>query len=109
MTAMPASPRRKRRRFGVLAGLASVVVEAVAVGRLGYPPAGNVVVRCREGHLFTTLWVPGGSVKSVRLGPWRFQRCPVGGHWSLVTPVRRADLSFRQRRLAAARRDIRIP
>jgi hypothetical protein len=104
-----ASPRAKRRGLGVVVGVASTAVEAIAVRRLGYPVAGNVVVRCRAGHLFTTLWVPGGSVKSIRLGWWRLQRCPVGRHWSFVTPVRRTDLSRGQRLLADRRKDIRIP
>ena len=70
---------------------------------------GNVVVRCRRGHLFTTIWVPGVSLKSVRLGWWRFQRCPVGGHWSLVTPVKESGLSEEERRSAHAVKDARIP
>jgi hypothetical protein len=104
-----ATRRRRRRWAGLLVAATSIAVEAAAVRRLGYPPAGNVVVRCREGHLFTTLWVPGASLKSFRLGWWRFQHCPVGRHWSLVTPVRRADLTPEQQRLADASRDIRIP
>ena len=75
----------------------------------GYRLAGNVVVRCRKGHLFTTIWVPGASLKSVRLGWWRFQRCPVGRHWSFVTPVRRSGLTDDQRRTAGETKDIRIP
>ena len=75
----------------------------------GYRMAGDVVVRCREGHLFTTIWVPGASLKSVRLGLWRFQRCPVGRHWSIVTPVKRAELTEDERRTASENRDIRIP
>ncbi len=71
--------------------------------------AGSVVVRCRRGHLFTTIWIPGVSVKSARLLAWRFQRCPVGSHWSLVTPVREADLTEEELRLAHERRDIRLP
>jgi hypothetical protein len=100
---------RRRRKAGMLLGAVTTAIEALAIVRLGYPPAGNVVVRCREGHLFTTLWVPGASVKSARLGWWRVQRCPVGRHWSLVHPVRRADLSPWQRRAAGRRRDIRVP
>ena len=92
-----------------MAGACSVAVEAIAIRRLGYPVAGNVVVRCREGHLFTTIWIPGASLKSLRLGLWRVQRCPVGRHWSLVTPVRRTDLTPVKRRLADGRKDIRIP
>jgi hypothetical protein len=85
------------------------LLTTVVMRRRGYPLGGNVVVRCRRGHLFTTIWVPLASLKSVRLGWWRFQRCPVGEHWSLVTPVKDSDLSRRQRRHARARRDIRIP
>ena len=75
----------------------------------GYRIAGNVVVRCRQGHLFTTIWVPGASLKSVRLGWWRVQRCPVGRHWSIVTPVRRSELTEDELRTASENRDIRIP
>ena len=75
----------------------------------GYPIGGNLVVRCRAGHLFTTIWIPGVSVKAVRLGWWRIQRCPVGGHWSVVTPVREADLTGDEQRLAGEARDVRIP
>jgi hypothetical protein len=89
--------------------LASVLVEVLATwlrsGRLG----GHVVVRCRDGHLFTTLWIPAASVKSVRLGPWRLQRCPVGHHWTVVSPVNEANLTEEERRTAAEHRDIRLP
>jgi hypothetical protein len=89
--------------------VASVLLEAVATrlrsGRFG----GNLVVRCRRGHLYTTIWIPGASLKSARLGWWRFQRCPVGNHWSFVTPVRDADLSEEQKRAARENTDIRIP
>ena len=74
-------------------------------GKLG----GRVVVRCRQGHLFTTLWIPGASLKSVRLGPWRVQRCPVGRHWSVVTPVKEASLSSSELDAARSTRDARIP
>lgn len=69
----------------------------------------DIVVRCRQGHLFTTTWLPGVSFKAVRLGPNRFQHCPVGHHWSLVTPVPEADLSEEDRRAAAEHHDTRIP
>ena len=75
----------------------------------GYAPAGNVVVRCRQGHLFTTIWIPGASVKAARLGWWRFQRCPVGRHWSLVTPVKESNLTEDEKRLAGEHKDVRIP
>jgi hypothetical protein len=101
---------RGKKRRKVLAGIVLLNVAGTLVARLrGYRVGGNVIVRCREGHLFTTLWIPGGSLKAVRLGWWRIQRCPVGRHWSVVTPVREADLSPRQRRSARKRHDLRIP
>jgi hypothetical protein len=59
--------------------------------------------------LFTTIWIPGASVKSLRLGWWRFQHCPVGSHWSIVTPVKKSDLTEEQKRSAGEHKDIRIP
>jgi hypothetical protein len=100
-------PRRRRRAFVI--GAAFVAVEAAAVKLRAGKLAGNVVVRCRAGHLFTTIWIPGGSLKSVRLGLWRLQRCPVGGHWSLVTPVDPAGLTDEELQAARENRDIRLP
>jgi hypothetical protein len=97
----------KRTVIGAVIGL-HVIGTLAARGR-GYNMGGNVVVRCRQGHLFTTIWVPGASIKSLRLGWARFQHCPVGKHWSLVTPVKPDDLTDEQRRSAAENRDIRIP
>ena len=76
------------------AGIVVLVFRAAVVARrLGYKVGGDVVVRCREGHLFTTIWIPGGSFKAIRLGLVRFQYCPVGEHWTFVTPVRDSDLT----------------
>ena len=92
-----------------------VMIVAILVGgtlvarRLGYKVGGNVVVRCRQGHLFTTLWIPGVKLKALDLGIARIQRCPVGKHWSLVTPVRDSDLSDEDRRSAGEHHDVRIP
>lgn len=86
-----------------------VLFESAALKLRGGRMAGNVVVRCRDDHLFTTLWIPGGSLKSLRFGWWRFQRCPVGKHWSIVTPVKTADLTEDENRIASENRDIRIP
>ena len=79
--------------------------------RKGYSQgdAANVVVRCREGHLFTTIWIPGVSVKSIKLGWYRFLYCPVGRHWTLVKPVRNEDLTDDELRTAYEHQDIRIP
>jgi hypothetical protein len=91
-----------------------VVVALYVVGTLvarkrGYNMGGNVVVRCRQGHLFTTIWIPGASIKALRLGWARLQRCPVGKHWSLVTPVREADLNEQDRQTARRVHDVRVP
>jgi hypothetical protein len=93
----------------ILAVVLFCVVATIVARRRGYPMGGNVIVRCREGHLFTTIWVPGASLKSVRLGWWRFQRCPIGRHWSIVTPVRESDLTDEERLVAREHKDVRIP
>ena len=98
----------RKRRFAPIA-IVSLVVELLAVLLRGWGLGGNVVVRCHDGHVFTTLWIPGVSVKSLRLGFWRVQRCPVGRHWSLVSPVPRSELGPYSRRRAAATHDVRVP
>ena len=75
------------KRNWIAIGVASTLVEVAVLQRRGQGFGGRVAVRCRDGHVFTTLWIPGVSVTSLRLGPWRYRRCPVGHHWSLVTPV----------------------
>ena len=70
---------------------------------------GNTIVRCSKGHLFTTIWVPGASLKSVRLGKSRFQHYPVGHHWALVTPAKDSEVTDEDRRLATEHRDVRLP
>ena len=104
-----ADDRSRRRRRGRVIIAAGVLSEAIPLWLRGYGVGGDVVVRCRDGHLFTTLWIPGASVKALRLGGWRLQHCPVGHHWTIVAPVRRSDLSRREARAAGARKDIRIP
>ena len=99
--------RFSRRRRLVFLGLAHA--EPVAMKLRGYPIGGNLVVRCRSGHVFTTLWIPGVSVKAIRLGWWRIQRCPVGKQWSVVTPVGASELTGKDRRRARRRRDVRLP
>jgi len=101
--------RRRWRRVGIVLALATVVAEALMLRRRGYGLAGEVVVRCRRGHRFTTLWVPGVSLTSLRLGWWRYQHCPVGRHWSLVTPVPLGDLSPDDRAAARSVHDLALP
>jgi hypothetical protein len=99
--------RRRRRVIAAAAGSAAVEASMLwlRTSRIG----GNTIVRCRDGHLFTTIWIPGASLKSLRLGGRRIQRCPVGHHWSLVTPVRESELTEEERELAHSRTDTRIP
>ena len=101
---------RQRRRVGT-AGvvLLAVLGETGALWRRSGRLGGRVIVRCQSGHLFTTIWIPAVSVKSLRFGPRRFQHCPVGHHWALVTPVKETELSQEQRRAAGEHRDVRLP
>jgi len=101
-----ASSRRKR---GLVIAAVTIVAETVALLLRTGRPGGNIVVRCREGHVFTTFWIPGVSVKALRLGWWRVQHCPVGRHWSLMTPVNASQLSNSERRSAHQHHDIRLP
>jgi hypothetical protein len=97
---------------GIVLGL---IVVALAVGtgvarRRGYSGVGgNSIVRCSKGHLFTTIWVPGASFKSIRLGMARYQRCPIGRHWAIVRMVKVANLTDEERAFAAEHHDLRIP
>ena len=103
------STRNRRRRRGIALAGVLIGVEALALRLRTGRFAGTVVVRCRSGHLFATIWIPGVSVKSLRLGWWRVQRCPVGAHWSIVTPVDERALTEDERRAAHAGHDVRIP
>jgi hypothetical protein len=66
-------------------------------------------VRCKAGHLFTTIWIPFGSVKAVRLGGSRYQHCPVGKHWSTVVQLDPATTSAADLAQAASVHDRRVP
>jgi len=101
-------PGRSRRRRGLFL-LGGVLADAIAMRARGFPIGGKLIVRCRRGHLFTTLWIPGASFKAVRLGWVRFQWCPVGRHWSLVTPVKESELTAQEKDLAHSEHDLRLP
>jgi hypothetical protein len=88
---------------GVIAG------GTVAARLLGYKLGGNVVVQCRQGHVYTTIWIPGVKLKGLDLVVARVQHCPVGKHWSLVVPVREADLTEGERQFARAHHDLPVP
>jgi ATP-dependent Clp protease ATP-binding subunit ClpA len=102
---------RKLVRSGtpVLVVVVILVVATLLARRRGYNFGRNTIVRCRQGHMFSTIWIPGASLKSLRLGWARLQRCPIGQHWSLVTPVRVEDLSAQERKSAYEHHDVLIP
>jgi hypothetical protein len=69
----------------------------------------EAVVRCQDGHLLTTIWLPLVSIKAVRLGNRRWQHCPVGKHWTTVVPVEESTLDPATLEAARAVHDIRLP
>ena len=93
----------------VLIVVGAIAGATVIARRLGYNLGANTVVRCRQGHLFTTIWIPGVKFKELDLVMARVQRCPVGNHWSLVVPVRDADLTEEERQFAREHHDVHIP
>jgi len=67
-------------------------------------------VRCSAGHLFTTIWVPLGSLKAVRLGWTRYEYCPVGHHWARVNRLEDDPAATEEEfKEAALVHDVRIP
>jgi hypothetical protein len=99
--------RRVVRTVLIIAGV--ITGGTLIARRLGYNLGVNTVVRCRKGHLFTTVWIPGVKLKELDLVVARVQRCPVGKHWSLVVPVRDVNLTEEERQFALAHHDIKIP
>jgi hypothetical protein len=89
--------------------IAGYVAGSIVATRAGYRLGRNAFVRCRQGHLFTTIWIPGASVKSIRLGPWRIQWCPVGRHVDLVVLVKESDLTAPEREFAVGHHDTLVP
>jgi hypothetical protein len=69
----------------------------------------RAIVRCSRGHLFTTIWIPLVSLKAIRLGERRAQRCPFCRQWRMVEPIDPASLTSAERAEAAEVLDTRIP
>lgn len=67
------------------------------------------IVRCKQGGLFETKWVPLASFKAVRLGSRRLQKCPVYRRWELVQQVDATTLSDEERAAAAQYPAGRLP
>lgn len=89
------------------------VVVAVRAARMsqqrGYRFGRDVIVRCRDGHLFLTTWIPMVSFKAIRLGLVRYQYCPVGEHATTVRLMRDEDLTHAERLEASRHRDSGVP
>ncbi len=66
-------------------------------------------VRCKKGHLYTSIWIPYASVKGLRLGWKRWQRCPVGRHWAVTEKLDPETLSAEQLAEAAKTHDWNLP
>jgi len=108
-TAESSAPRGRRRRRLLFVTVLVEVLGTVIARRAGYALGLGTLVRCNSRHVFTTIWIPGVSVKALRVGWWRVQWCPVGRHWTVVRPVREADLSEIELRSARSHRDLRLP
>jgi len=101
-----------RPMIGLILGVVILVVVVIALAIGGRTrPDGRFerIVRCRAGHLFTTTLVPGASLKAVRLWNVRFERCPVGRHWTIVKPVDPSTLSPEEIAAARVHHDVRFP
>ena len=93
-----------------LAIVAAVVFRVGRMSRLrGYRFGRDVIVRCRDGHLFMTTWIPMVSFKAIRLGLARVQYCPVGDHVTPVRLVRDEDLTPAERLAANRFHDNGVP
>ena len=69
----------------------------------------RTIVRCSRGALYSTIWNPWGSLKAIRLGPVRIQRCPVHHRWEKTRRVDPGALTPRQLEQARSTIDTRIP
>jgi len=89
---------------------AAVAFKAARMSRQqGYRFGRDVIVRCRDGHLFMTTWIPMVSVKAIRLGLVRVQYCPVGDHVTAVRLVRDDDLTPAEQLAASRFHDNGVP
>lgn len=95
----------------LVGGVVAVWLPTMALRRrhVTTPGTRDVIVRCARGHLFITIWIPSVSLKAVRLGTKRYQHCPVGHHWNMVTAMNASELSDADRIEAARVHDVRIP
>jgi hypothetical protein len=84
----------------VVAAIIAFGAGAVIAGRRSRAQLGRTPARCRQGHLFTTVWGVKGAHRASDFGWMRIQRCPVGGHLTLVYPVDESTLTREEKKLA---------
>ncbi len=89
----------------VVAALLAFAAGAVIARRRGYTDPTETIARCRRGHLFTTLWVSKTAGRKLDLGWAKVQRCPVDGHWTLVTRVDSSSLTAEEKKIARKHRE----
>ena len=51
------------------AALGAIAAEATFLRRGGYSVGLKTAVRCHDGHLFTTIWIPEASLKAMSVRP----------------------------------------
>lgn len=80
---------RKHGKAKVIAAVGAIVAANAYMHHQGYNVPGRATVRCSRGHEFTTMWIAGVSLNSLRLGPTRrFQRCPECHAWRMIRLVK---------------------
>ena len=76
-----------------------VLVRFVIAKRRAAPRGHPPIVRCSKGHVFTTVWIPGGSFKAVRwLDP--IPALPGRQAWNIGQTHQRRRLSDEERQSA---------
>jgi hypothetical protein len=89
----------------VVAAFLAFVVGAVVAHRKGFKQDGEVVARCSQGHLFTTIWVDRWTWTRFDVGFLKIQRCPVDGRLTVVRPVESSSLTPEGKKVARQVRD----
>jgi hypothetical protein len=89
----------------VVAAIVAFLVGALLARRRTRARREQTIARCRQGHLFVTMWGGRGSFRLFDLGWACIQRCPVGGHLTLVYPVDEATLTSERKKQAKKCRD----
>jgi hypothetical protein len=93
----------------ILGGLVSRTLRMSRTQLQGYRFGRDVIVQCRDGHLFMTTWIPMMSFKAIRLGLIRYQYCPVGDHFTAVRLMRDDDLTPAEHLEASRHHDNGVP